>query len=1077
MAAVSTVCELNVNHMFAVFQVSPLVLTCLRCHVTVQVRSTPKCSLLLSNFLWAAATLQRSQSSDGVQQQRTLLRTADLDVVAQLLTDPARVRHLTAAGISISVSSLAKLGYQLSPEQLTQLLQQFLQPSALRHCHQERSALPKNFQNVCWGIIRMRQESVLRQQGFLQQLVSAWFAAGAKGGVWAGSDADPTAAANMLWAVALVCKGQDTHEKRWIELQAKDSSSKASIPTAATVDDDSNSSRGEDDAVADAPAPPAAEAYVSQQDLRRLFGSFMQHRTLAAANSVDISVVLWAAAVLNQPLPADDIQWLLSAFLQQDRLAAASAESISNVMYAVTHQQVRSQQLGQQQALGQLQRRQELLQQQWRQPPSESPEDLPSQPEVSLRPTWSSSKTSASRMVASPIQSPRNKSRATLSFSTPALNSNSSGGLPGQLTEGNSPAPVLLKLVEQLLLHIPHSISTADLTVALLSLAKAFVLLGSSNASGSGSGGAGRASSSSRGAWAVHHKRMLQEALWRLLQQMLQLMPATQSEGSGAYCPASMPSSEGGSSGSFVSRVGKAAAQGTRTAGWDTHQQQQQHHRTYSKVSKHVSLQTLVDAVWACDIIGAAHVPFLAAVCKAAVQPGVGSVGGAAPPAVQQLQWGNTVCLLERLASLNQLTPEVWAFAMQPLLQKAAGTGVADVLLGQTASRMGSQLGAAQTAQAPSGSSGLLQDQWDHAAGWVPRLCWAAAAGNCLVCRKAVVMLCQRWVAHIAQQHQGKPRQPYWGISSSRERQVGVADRPGCWVKCLGVYPSSSSAAVFEAVDSNSLRQLWQVHMWLQDSHCTSTSSSGGSGTDCSVEGTGGGNKDSSSSSSSSSSRGDVYDSSSGLLAAFSAEQLAVCEAAWKSQVQQVTTSRWQEDLADAVAALPGVANVQLEQLTGDGCFSIDIGAELVDIGALATTAGNAHTLAAAASGSAGPRVSTNGLQPPMQQLRAGKQQPGAVNIHAQEVVDVCWLAVEADGPSHFVLTGFDLDICVLVLRGEAQMRSRALQARGYVVVRVSYLDWELRQQQGQEMGSDGCSQGSLRWLAGQVVEAVHAGG
>lgn len=429
-------------------------LTCLRYYITVQVRSTPKCSLLLSNFLWAAATLQRAQSSDSMQHHRTLLHTADLDVVAQLLTDPARVRHLTAAGISISVSSLAKLSYQLSQEQLIQLLQQFLQPSALRHCHQERSALPKNFQNVCWGIIRMRQESVLRQQGFLQQLVSAWFAAGAKGGVWAGSDADPTAAANMLWAVVLVCKGQDTHEKRWIELQATDSSSKASIATAAAVEEDS--------ADADTPALPAAEAYVSQQDLRRLFDSFMQHRTLAAANSVDISVVLWAAAVLNQPLPADDMQWLLSAFLQQDRLAAASAESISNVMYAVTHRQVQCQQLGQQQA----QRRQDLLQQQWLQPPP-GEDNAFSQSEVSLRPTWSNSniKTSSNRMMASPDQSPRGRSRAALAAAGPAANSSKrSSGALGDFTERDSPAPVLVKLVEQLLPHIPHSISSTDIS-------------------------------------------------------------------------------------------------------------------------------------------------------------------------------------------------------------------------------------------------------------------------------------------------------------------------------------------------------------------------------------------------------------------------------------------------------------------------------------------------------------------------------------------------------------------------------------------------------------------------------------
>lgn len=333
------------------------------------------------------------------------------------------------------------------------------------------------------------------------------------------------------------------------------------------------------------------------------------------------------------------------------------------------------------------------------------------------------------------------------------------------------------------------------------------------------------------------------------------------------------------------------------------------------------------------------------------------------------------------------------------------------------------------------------------------------------------MLLCQHWAAHTAQQHQGKPRKPCWGVSSSKEQQAGAADSSGQaddTSSTLGPSAGSNGADVFEAVDSSSLRQLWQVHMWLQDSAQGSDSTSS-SRSDSLEDGGKGGDKDSSSSSR------EVYDSSSGLLAAFSAAQLAVCEAAWKSQVQQVTTPRWQEDLAATVGALPGVANVQLEQLTADGCFSIDIGAELVDMQALAVAAGQAQTLGPA--GSPGGRVSSQGLVLAQQRPPAVKQQPAAV----QDDVAVWRLAVEADGPSHFVLTGPGLD--TLVLRGEAQLRSRALQARGYVVVRVSYLDWELRQQQHdvQEVGSDGSSgrssHGSLRWLAAKVWEAVHAGG
>lgn len=348
-------------------------------------------------------------------------------------------------------------------------------------------------------------------------------------------------------------------------------------------------------------------------------------------------------------------------------------------------------------------------------------------------------------------------------------------------------------------------------------------------------------------------------------------------------------------------------------------------------------------------------------------------------------------------------------------------------------------------------------------------------------------MLCQRWVAHIARQHQGKPRQPCWGISS-REQQAAVSDsssNDGGSSSTLGPSTNSSSAAaVFGDIDSNSLRQLWQVHMWLQDSSqgSSSASSSGDSRIDSAGRGGDRYTKDRGSSSSDSTSRQE-YDSSSGLLPAFSAEQLAVCEAAWVSQVQQVTTSRWQEDLAAAVAALPGVANVQLEQLTADGCFSIDIGADLVDMQALATAAGEAHSPRAAGNGSAGRGECSQGVELSQQQGTAVKQQPGTVEGDAQELGTVCRLAVEADGPSHFVLTGPELDNGAFVLRGEAQLRSRALQARGYVVVRVSYLDWELLQQQGQQVGgggcvsSCGCAQNSLQWLVAKVWEAVHAGG
>jgi len=129
----------------------------------------------ITNILWAAATLNKPsgrqhwrQGRQG-QQQLQLLSTADLETLTGMLLEPHRLRHLTAADISITTSSLAHLGFSWTQQQLSALLQRFLEPGA------RSAALPKNFQNVLWGVIRMNQEAVLQQDGLLQQLVQVCF--------------------------------------------------------------------------------------------------------------------------------------------------------------------------------------------------------------------------------------------------------------------------------------------------------------------------------------------------------------------------------------------------------------------------------------------------------------------------------------------------------------------------------------------------------------------------------------------------------------------------------------------------------------------------------------------------------------------------------------------------------------------------------------------------------------------------------------------------------------------------------------------------------------------------------------
>ena len=116
-------------------------------------------------------------------------------------------------------------------------------------------------------------------------------------------------------------------------------------------------------------------------------------------------------------------------------------------------------------------------------------------------------------------------------------------------------------------------------------------------------------------------------------------------------------------------------------------------------------------------------------------------------------------------------------------------------------------------------------------------------------------------------------------------------------------------------------------------------------------------------------------------------QQLEQCRASWEQVLSAATatskTSRFQHEVFAAAQQLPSDLWQEppaLEQVTADGAFSIDIAA---------TTA-------------TGVRV-----------------------------------AIEADGPSHFIQPGN-------AIGGPTQCRNRALAARGYTVLSIPYCEWDV---------------------------------
>jgi hypothetical protein len=152
-----------------------------------------------------------------------------------------------------------------------------------------------------------------------------------------------------------------------------------------------------------------------------------------------------------------------------------------------------------------------------------------------------------------------------------------------------------------------------------------------------------------------------------------------------------------------------------------------------------------------------------------------------------------------------------------------------------------------------------------------------------------------------------------------------------------------------------------------------------------------------------------------GLSGVLSQTQLEQCRASWEQQLAAETasskTSAFQRGVFAAARQLPTdlwQEQPALEQVTADGAFSIDIAA---------TTA-------------AGVRV-----------------------------------AIEADGPSHFIQPGN-------AVGGPTQCRNRALAARGYVVLSIPGWEWQ------QLRGADSKQQYLLAKLqqAGQPTQPQRAG-
>jgi very-short-patch-repair endonuclease len=164
-----------------------------------------------------------------------------------------------------------------------------------------------------------------------------------------------------------------------------------------------------------------------------------------------------------------------------------------------------------------------------------------------------------------------------------------------------------------------------------------------------------------------------------------------------------------------------------------------------------------------------------------------------------------------------------------------------------------------------------------------------------------------------------------------------------------------------------------------------------------------------------------------GLSGVLSKQQLMECAAAWEQQCcsnAAAATSQLQRQVFAALQQLPSTmwqGELRMEAVTPDGNFNIDIAA-----------------------------VTAAGVQ----------------------------LAVEVDGPTHFVSPGRRVD-------GPTQFRNRMLAAQGYTVISIPYCEWNACKTAQQRhdylmfrlQGETGCCQGNLRCVHAQRMHVSMRGG
>jgi hypothetical protein len=185
---------------------------------------------------------------------------------------------------------------------------------------------------------------------------------------------------------------------------------------------------------------------------------------------------------------------------------------------------------------------------------------------------------------------------------------------------------------------------------------------------------------------------------------------------------------------------------------------------------------------------------------------------------------------------------------------------------------------------------------------------------------------------------------------------VAVLDLHQYVPEVLQLAAAAAASNVWDSAQPEELQQLYQVHLWLLDSHQSAAEGAKGPG----------------------------------LLQAVSPQQLEDCRRVWQASVAASAAaepSLLQREVFAALQQLPGwQVPPQQEVVTADGNFSIDIAA-----------------------------VTAAGVK----------------------------LAVEVDGPTHFVNRGNTVDgPTQYTVDGPTQYRNRTLAARGYTVVSIPFRDW-----------------------------------